>query len=415
MQALPNAMQQNTIEKQTAWIPTSVQFLYRHQNGRYYVRTYAGGKGNWASLKTKLLGVAKNRMKEYVDAAERQRTTGSSVEAVGKLTFGEAIKNYRGQLENADIRPNTKAYREAGLKLVLRSWDGVESLNVRRITSRNVEEWLRHFKASAVPYVPPNAKTAAKNSTGASMTTIKCALDAVRQVLDVAVVAGHLYANPARNSTVTEAARRMFKATRRERAERVPLRLPTRAEFMQLVEKIRTAGVSDCKAAADYVEFIAFCGARKNEAAHVVWADIDFDRERVHLRVTKNGESRFVPMTEEMRLLLDRMKAERAGETPESRVLLIKEAQGFITSACRKLGIQRFTTHALRHLFGTACLEAGVDIRTVAGWLGHKDNGALLLKVYSHVRQQHETEMIRKVRFAPAQDAFASCPASASS
>jgi integrase len=80
--------------------------------------------------------------------------------------------------------------------------------------------------------------------------------------------------------------------------------------------------------------------------------------------------------------------------------LLVKEAQGFITSACQKLGIPRFTTHALRHLFGTACLEAGVDVRTVAGWLGHKDNGALLLKVYSHVRQQHEADMIRKVRFA---------------
>jgi integrase len=106
-------------------------------------------------------------------------------------------------------------------------------------------------------------------------------------------------------------------------------------------------------------------------------------------------------MTDEMRQLLERMKADRGEVDGATRVLLIKEAQGFITSACKKLAIPRFTTHALRHLFGTACLEAGVDVRTVAGWLGHKDNGALLLKVYSHVRQQHEAEMIRKVRFAP--------------
>lgn len=394
-------MQTNTAEKETVWSPTQVQFLYRHKNGRYYVRTYAGGKGNWTSLKTKLLSVAKNRMKEHVDAAERQRTTGDSVAVVGKLTFAEAMKTYREQLARADIRPNTKVYRESGLKLVLRSWEGVETLNVRRITSKTVEEWLRRFKANAVPYVPHNAKTAARNSTGASMTTIKCALDAVRQVLDVAVAAGHLYANPARNSTVADSARRMFKTTRRERAERIPLRLPTRQEFMQLVENIRTAGVSDCKAASDYVQFIAFCGARKNEAINVVWADIDFERETIHLRVTKNGEDRFVPMTEEMCELLKRMKSNRPEATPEDRVLLLKKAQGFINSACKKLGIPRFTTHALRHLFGTACLEAGVDVRTVAAWFGHKDNGALLLKVYSHVRRQHETEMIRKVRFAP--------------
>ena len=101
-----------------------------------------------------------------------------------------------------------------------------------------------------------------------------------------------------------------------------------------------------------------------------------------------------------MRQLLEKMRSERKETAPNERVLLIKEAQGFITGACGKLGIQRFTTHALRHLFGTACLEAGVDVRTVAGWLGHRDNGALLLKVYSHIREQHETEMIRKVRFA---------------
>jgi integrase len=203
----------------------------------------------------------------------------------------------------------------------------------------------------------------------------------------------------------------MFKTTRREHAERAPLRLPTRGQFLQLVEAIRTAGVADCRAAADYIEFIAYCGARKNEAIHVSWSDIDFDRGTVFLRFTKNGESRYVPMTDEMRQILERMNSQRVDPKPTDRVLLVKEAQGFIESACKKLGVARFTTHALRHLFGTACLEAGVDVRTVAGWLGHKDNGALLLKVYSHVRQQHEAEMIRKVRFAPVAPAVESTAA----
>jgi integrase len=391
---------QTTEEKDTVWNPTQVQFLYRHRNGRYYVRTFAGGKEKWTSLRTKLLTVARNRMKEHVDAAERQRTTGNTAEAVGKMTFDEAVATYREQLKVTAIRPNTKAYREAGLKLVLRTWKDVEALNVRRITSKMVEDWLRQFKANAQPYVPRGAKTPARNSTGASMTTIKCALDAVRQVLDVAVAEGHLYANPARNASVRDAAKRMFRVSRRERAERGPLQLPTRDQFVQLVEKIRAAGVCDCKAAADYVEFIAFSGARKTEAANVNWLDINFDRGAILFRVTKNGECRFVPMTQEMRQLLEKMKSKREKVAPTDRVLLIREAQGFLTSACRKLGIPRFTTHALRHLFGTACLEAGVDVRTVAAWLGHKDNGALLLKIYSHVREQHEAEMIRRVRFA---------------
>jgi integrase len=98
-------------------------------------------------------------------------------------------------------------------------------------------------------------------------------------------------------------------------------------------------------------------------------------------------------MNPEMRDLLTCLIDGHPQSPPDTSVLRVREVQGFINSACRKLGIPRFTTHGLRHLFGTACLEAGVDVRTVASWLGHKDHGALLLKIYSHVRPAHEAEM----------------------
>ncbi len=356
-------------KQEKIWNPTQVQFLYRHKDGRYYVRTFASGKEKWTSLRTTILSIARNRMREHLDAAERQRLTGPAAsEATGSLTFGEALKEYQERLKTADIRPNTKAFREAGIKLVLRSWPEIEEINVRRITSRSVENWLGQLKASAQPHTPPRAKSPARNSSGASFTTLKCALDGLRQILDVAVDSGHLYANAARNAAVTKFAKTVFKAARRERAERGTPKLPTREEFAALVESIRKAGVSDCIAAADYVQFIAFCGCRKTEAANVTWEDIDFGRGTVQLRVTKNGEARHVPMNPEMSDLLTRLKDQRPQPAPDSPVLKVRDAQGFINSACRKLGIPRFTTHALRHLFGTACLEAGVDVRTVASW-----------------------------------------------
>ncbi len=45
--------------KTPAWTPTKVQFLYKRLNNPYYVRTFAGGKEKWTSLKTSLLSVAK--------------------------------------------------------------------------------------------------------------------------------------------------------------------------------------------------------------------------------------------------------------------------------------------------------------------------------------------------------------------
>jgi integrase len=48
----------------------------------------------------------------------------------------------------------------------------------------------------------------------------------------------------------------------------------------------------------------------------------------------------------------------------------------------RKLGIKT-TLHKLRHYSATELLSAGVDIRTVAGRLGHSGGGATTLRVYA--------------------------------
>jgi integrase len=53
----------------------------------------------------------------------------------------------------------------------------------------------------------------------------------------------------------------------------------------------------------------------------------------------------------------------------------------------------------LRHLFATRCIESGVDIPTVSRWLGHKDGGALAMKTYGHLRDEHSQAMAAKVAF----------------
>jgi site-specific recombinase XerD len=66
---------------------------------------------------------------------------------------------------------------------------------------------------------------------------------------------------------------------------------------------------------------------------------------------------------------------------------------------------RRFTTNGpsikgdLRHLFATRCIENGVDIPTVSRWLGHQDGGALCMKTYGHLRDEHSTNEAEKVLF----------------
>jgi integrase len=83
----------------------------------------------------------------------------------------------------------------------------------------------------------------------------------------------------------------------------------------------------------------------------------------------------------------------------------IKSARKCIETACRRLNFHKFTHHDFRHFFATTCIESGVDIPTISKWLGHKDGGALAMKVYGHLRQEHSFAQIKRVQFGSEQPA----------
>jgi integrase len=55
--------------------------------------------------------------------------------------------------------------------------------------------------------------------------------------------------------------------------------------------------------------------------------------------------------------------------------------------------------HCFRHFFATTCIESGVDIPTIARWLGHSDGGALAMRTYGHLRAEHSAGQALKVAF----------------
>ena len=96
--------------------------------------------------------------------------------------------------------------------------------------------------------------------------------------------------------------------------------------------------------------------------------------------------------------LLKRLKHE-AGGTPTGSIMKVAKCNEALARACNEIGTSKITHHDLRHLFATRCIEAGVDIPTVSRWMGHKDGGALAMKTYGHLRNEHSQEMAAKVKF----------------
>jgi integrase len=148
------------------------------------------------------------------------------------------------------------------------------------------------------------------------------------------------------------------------------------------------------------VELLAYSGMRLNEAINLTWQDTDFDRGCFTVTGgeygTKNHDIRTVPLFPAMRELLERIRSDRTEINPDY-VTPIKGARTLMANAAKKAGIPRFTHHSMRHYFCSNAIEAGIDFKVIAGWLGHKDGGILVAKTYGHLRDTHSFEMAKRM------------------
>ena len=193
---------------------------------------------------------------------------------------------------------------------------------------------------------------------------------------------------------------------KRARVRRKELRLPEPDQFLAMVKHVREAGSGFSKHCADAIEFFSYAGSRLKEAARIYGRDCSFLKNEIVIRGdpktgTKNWEIRRVPMIPEMRQLLERLKTQRGEEEfLNNPVLQVRKFKRSLKNACKDLGLHHLTHHDLRHLFATRCIESGVDIPTVAKWLGNKDGGVLAMQTYGHLWDKHSADMAQKVIFA---------------
>jgi len=170
----------------------------------------------------------------------------------GKMTFADALAIYRQRLHgDPSLKPRTKAHREERISVILKTWPGIEKMDVRKITKQDCLMWAGNYKSSAINF----------NKT----------VQTLRLVLDVPIEAGIRYDNPARIIKVMK-------------VRLQPLQLPSRAQFHELIQFVRKVNKRFSSDAADLIEFWAYGGFRKSEARNVQWADCNFERGEILVR-----------------------------------------------------------------------------------------------------------------------------------
>ena len=373
---------------ETGWETIGKNLLRNRASSTYYARVKVNGKQNWHSLKTKLKTIAEERLRDF-EKQVRQAGFNDKPEALPTGTDERAMATfiaiYRQRIASSpSLAPATKQRIENVLKTLVKTWPDLPTRDANRITPAQCRQWAAQALAVGTGFVAPGAKPTKK---GMAPRSLNKTIDVLRAVFAVAVEHGAIYANPTAD---------MEKA----QAKDAPLALPSMAQFHAIVKSISEAGARQSKDCADMVRLLAYSGARLNEAANLTWGHVDSAAGRLTIPGTKTATShRIVPLFPPLAALLTEMIARRGPEPKEAPILRVNECKGALITACKALKIERLTHHDFRHLFATQCIESGVDIPTVSRWLGHSDGGALAMRTYGHLRQEHSMAQAMKVNF----------------
>lgn len=351
----------------------------------WYGQVWDGERGRWWRLQDMdgrdVAGI--DGARAAVERIRAARHEGRLPAVAGRVSFGDWLAGYLAS--GAHLRKKERSRDSEREKLGF--WLG--SLGAKKLLADIAERDI---------YGHVNARLEGRIG-GRKVSARTCNLDltALRQCLKAAMAAGHLRALPPGMGNLRVQAS-------------APRRLVTREELAALLaaaERLPRRG----QLFADYLRFLAYTGAREKEALAVSWRAVDFERRAVLIGeagLTKNSGHRWIEWSAALASLLPEMRTRSRGVSvwlfPSVRRaaagdVAVKDYRPQLKAARAAAGLPWLGFHHLRHFFASESVMAGVDFRTLAEWMGHRDGGVLLGRVYAHLSGDHRRRAAAKLAF----------------
>jgi integrase len=332
--------------------------------GIIYIDARVHGKAVCESTKTTDLAEARLIRNKRLHEEGQVAAAGGNQETARQWTVRDRLMAERESLTSYAKKESSKAYYMEILGIIEKTWPNLGQ-KIRAISATDIQAWLKKIQRYSGP-------------------RYNRVLTTMGKFFKQAVSKGARLDNP-----IDDLPRKKVAVSKK-------LTLPTEDEFKELVEEIRKveyrAG-KDGNNSADFVLFLRYTGCRIGEASWLKLTDVDVKKWQLNIPglITKNGHPRSVPIVPPLRPIITKwLKAKERGEflSPSA------DCRKAIANACARIPLPRLTPHDLRHLFITSCIELGFRAVDIAPWVGHRDNGALILRTYTQVRDKHQQEQV---------------------
>jgi integrase/recombinase XerD len=159
-----------------------------------------------------------------------------------------------------------------------------------------------------------------------------------------------------------------------------------------------------------YFRAVYSLGLRLGEGLNLQVGDIDSGRMMVHVRHGKGGKDRFVPLPSSTLKSLRAYWASHRHPTwifpatgrdhrraaTADRPMERSSVQGALRRVVRELGLRKsISIHTLRHSYATHLLEAGINLRLIQQYLGHRSLQTTM--VYLHLTAASQEQARQRI------------------
>ena len=349
--------------------------FYRSEtSGVYYGVKYLGRVRAMECLETTDRKIGERRMREWLGKLEKARKSGLAGKVAGgrkSLTIGELVERYLAT--RTAVSESTKVGERSRVKMFREEFGVAMDRPVTEVRNGDLAAWLAKVSLDGEGKLK---RASTRNQYRAFL----------RALMDFAVAEGEIEETP-------------FDAKICKKAKKDPiLRLiPSREEFDAIIMEIRLPrwvrrvkvgpgyqpGRRRNDEAADYCFFLGGAGIGQAEANNLDWADVG--EEEIRFMRAKTRTYFYVPMFAWLRPFFDRMRSLAGGPAAKGKVFKGKSAKRSLAAACKRCGLPSFTPRNLRAMRIKRLWEAGVDVKEISKWQGHRDGGALIMSTYTEV------------------------------
>jgi len=172
-----------------------------------------------------------------------------------------------------------------------------------------------------------------------------------------------------------------IKAIEKYKLDVLPVRFLTKKETLAILKVAENETIYPAIATAIYT------GMRYSELRRLQFEDVDKKGGYITVKISKSGKFRRIPIHPKLAKVL----------TTWTVPFNFANWRRVFKRIKKRAGLEDIGWHTFRHSFASALVAQGVDIVSVSKLLGHASISTT--QIYSHVRQDHLKEGIKKLRF----------------